>query len=285
MKIALFINHKPQALELAKHAADLIQDRAQIFVKSSKPIENESSLIDKTPVLTKKDIETLDLVIAFGGDGTILSLLRTYPNLETPVMGVNVGRLGFMTDVTASEMENKIECFFSKQYTLEQRLMIEGSYQDKAVDALNEIVFHRGNSFNLIDLAVHVDGHYLNTFSADGLIIATPNGSTAYSLAAGGPILVPYLQALVMTPISPHTISNRPLVLMPSDTISVENLSRFDVEVSLDGSVFFKIQSKEMIFIKKSTRMFHSVQFPDNNYFQTLRTKLRWVGQARFGKE
>jgi NAD+ kinase len=156
------------------------------------------------------------------------------------------------------------------------------SHKQEYCKAVNEIVFHRARIPSLIDLVVYIDGVYLNTFSADGIIISTPTGSTAYSLAAGGPILTPDIEAFVLTPICPHTLSNRPIVIMPKNSIEVQYISPYgDIEVTYDGYSHFNIASQEIFTIKRSKEFFKLVVHPPYNYYQTLRTKLGWAGNIR----
>jgi len=144
------------------------------------------------------------------------------------------------------------------------------------------MVIHRAKNPSLIELSIHVDGTYLNTFSADGVIISTPSGSTAYSLAAGGPILSPELSAFVLTPISPHTISNRPIVFLPNHEIQIQYLSDRDpVEITFDGISCHALRTGEVFSIKKSSRCFRTVNLSRRDYFSTLRTKLGWAGKLR----
>ncbi len=154
--------------------------------------------------------DSLDCLISLGGDGTILRLLISSP-ISMSTSGINLGQLGFMAESPLSDLYPSLEDLVEKRYQVEERIMMEGvTHWQQRCFAVNEIVFHRSRHPSLIDLSIHVDGTYLNTFSADGIIISTPSGSTAYSLAAGGPILTPNLNAFVITPISPHTISIDP---------------------------------------------------------------------------
>ena len=160
---------------------------------------------------------------------------------------------------------------------------MEGTTPDgKRNFAVNDMVVHRGNNPSLVDLAIHVDGNYFNTFSADGVIVSTPNGSTAYSLAAGGPILTPDINALVITPICAHTISNRPIVLMPKKRIEIEYLSpNAPVDIIYDGLSGQTLSTGEVFTITPSERTFKMVSLLRTDYFSTLRTKLGWTGQVR----
>jgi NAD+ kinase len=164
--------------------------------------------------------------------------------------------------------------------------MMEGELSTGATCfAVNEMVIHRAHNPSLIDLSLHIDQIYLNTFSADGIIVATPSGSTAYSLAAGGPILTPELNAFVITPISPHTISNRPIVVMPKHSISVRYLSPYNpVEITHDGFSQHTLSTKEVFTINKSKRTLKMIHLKQSDHFSTLRTKLGWAGQVRYSQ-
>jgi NAD+ kinase len=161
--------------------------------------------------------------------------------------------------------------------------MMEGSSANNVITkCVNEVTFHRAHTPSLVDLQVIVDGIYLNTFSADGIIISTPTGSTAYSLASGGPILTPEIEAFVITPICPHTLSNRPIVLMPKSKIEVKYITRSTpIEIICDGFSSFPMHPEEVYTIKRSNEFFKLVTFPHHNYYQTLRNKLGWAGTAR----
>lgn len=221
-----------------------------------------------------------DFIITFGGDGTILRVLQHYPYLNSPVIGINLGSLGFMANITTEQAIDRVKDVLKGNYIIHKRMVMDGSIASKSeCHAVNEIVVHRGSNPHLVELAVTVDGEYLNTFSADGLIVATPNGSTAYSLASGGPIVMPDLEAMILTPISPHTLSDRPLVLMPKKELNIEYISdKEPVEVNYDGFAPFSISTNETLIIRKSNRTFDLVDFPDYNFLATLRNKLGWSG-------
>lgn len=161
--------------------------------------------------------------------------------------------------------------------------MIQGeSVHGERCFAVNDIVIHRGRNPSLVEIGIHVDDVYLNTFEADGIIVATPNGSTAYSLAAGGPIISPDLEALVVTPISPHTISNRPIVLTPKQEIQIQYLSDYDpIEIRADGLAHHELQTGEVFRITRYPKNFKLVTLLRRDYFSTLRTKLGWSGKLR----
>ncbi|MES2199621.1 MAG: NAD(+)/NADH kinase [Chlamydiota bacterium] len=227
--------------------------------------------------------DQVDFIISLGGDGTILQLMHQHPGLTAPVLGINIGHLGFMADVPISDLYPSLQDLISGAYKIDKRLMIQGeTLQKETCFAINEIVVHRGKNPSLVEIAIHVDGAYLNTFEADGVILSTPNGSTAYSLAAGGPILSPDLEALVLTPISPHTISNRPIVLTANQEIQIQYLSDYEpVEIRADGLESFSLRTGEVFKISRSPKYFRLVSLFRRDYFSTLRTKLGWSGKLR----
>lgn len=234
-------------------------------------------------LLSSVDPKSIDFVISLGGDGTILRIFHAHPDIEAPIMGINLGSLGFMADISIEDIYPSLENLLKGHYQIQSRIMMEGKTLDnKTCFAINEFVIHRAQNPSLIDLAIYVDGNYLNTFSADGIIISTPNGSTAYSLAAGGPILTPELEAIVITPICPHTISNRPVVLMPKREIEVRYISEYAaVEITYDGFSHFAMHTGELFRITRSSRQFRLVTMMHYDYFATLRTKLGWSGKLK----
>ena len=227
--------------------------------------------------------EKIDILVSLGGDGTILRLMHRHPELKAPVLGINMGGLGFMADTTMQDFTSSLQVILKGQYGIQERLMIEGiTEKGERCFAVNDLVIHRASNPCLVELSIHVDGFYLNTFSADGLIISTPSGSTAYSLAAGGPILSPTLEALVITPICPHTISNRPIVLLPKTEIAIRYDSEHDpAEITYDGFGQYKMGTGETFKIVVSDRKFRLVTLPQTDFFATLRTKLEWAGMLK----
>ena len=272
MIVALFPNEKkPQSFEIAKQIAQFFRSKKVTVVSE----EQKSSKIGVQP-LSSVPSEEIDFLISMGGDGTILGLCHRYAYLNAPILGINLGHLGFMADIPMSDIFESLEDLMKGAYTIDERLILE----TPTLSAVNDIVIHRAQNCSLIELALHVNGTYLNTFLADGIIIATPNGSTAYSLAAGGPILSSALKAFVITPICPHTISNRPIVLTSDQIVQVQYLSPYDpVEVRADGISFIPLKTKESITIQQSQRTFKRVNLNRHEYFSTLRTKLGWSGK------
>lgn len=282
MIIAIFANmKKKESFTIAKDICRFFREKNVTAIA-----RDEEAKELEIPPLSQFDSKDVDLLLSIGGDGTILRLVHHFPHIDAPILGVNLGRLGFMAVVPVSDLFQSLEDFLSGSYKVEHRIMMEGVFQDgQRCFAVNEMVVHRSLNPSLIDLSIHVDGVYLNTFSADGVIVSTPSGSTAYSLAAGGPILTPELNAFVITPISPHTISNRPVVLFPKEKIEVQYLSPYDpVEITYDGFSRYSMTTGEIFSIAVSSRKFKTVALPRTDYFATLRTKLGWSGQVRYSE-
>jgi len=277
--IALFPNEKKQhSFELAIEIRKFFEKHGIVVVAE----EEKAAEIGAKPLSSVKP-HGIDLLISMGGDGTLLRITHHFAWIDAPILGINLGHLGFMADIPASDIFPSLHDLLNGAYSIHERIVLKttsSSSRHPTLHAVNDIVLHRAKNYSLVELLVHVDGVYVNTFLADGLIIATPTGSTAYSLAAGGPILSPTLDALVMTPICPHTISNRPIVLHPDRKISIEYLSPYDeIDVRSDGLNAFSLKPKESITIEKALRGFKLVSLHRHEYFSTLRTKLGWAGK------
>jgi NAD+ kinase len=277
MLIALFPNEKK------KHSFDLANQIRQFFFERGVSVvaEDEKAAKIGAQPLSKADPRKIKFLISMGGDGTLLRIAHRFSYLDAPILGINLGHLGFMADVPVQEIFESLADLLAGKFQVDERLMIEAASPDgKILQAVNEIVLHRGSNYSLIELSIHLDGIYFNTFVADGIIIATPNGSTAYSLAAGGPILAPSLDAIVLTPICPHTISNRPIVLSGDHQIQIEYGSPYDpIDVRADGIDAFELPFNGKITVKRSAKRFKIVNLKSIEYFSTLRTKLGWSGK------
>ncbi len=279
MIIAIFANtSKKQSKNLAIGIQEFLSNHGVTVVA-----EDEEAPHIGAKALSEIDPSKIDFMISMGGDGTILRLVHKYDNLNAPILGINLGHLGFMADVPISDIYPSLQDLMNGAYKVHERVAIQGEtlHGDRCY-AVNDIVIHRAKNPSLVELAIHVDGLYLNTFEADGVIIATPNGSTAYSLAAGGPIISPDLEALALTPISPHTISNRPIVLTANQEIQIQYLSDYDpIEVRADGLSHHNLQTGEVFRITRSAKNFKLISLLRRDYFSTLRTKLGWSGKLR----
>ncbi|HEV3270268.1 MAG TPA: NAD(+)/NADH kinase [Candidatus Rhabdochlamydia sp.] len=279
MIIALFPNiHKPLSKDLAIDIREFLNSQDITVVAE----DEKAQAIGAIP-FSEIDLTTISFMVSMGGDGSILKLVHKYAHLDIPVLGINLGHLGFMADVPISDLYPSLQDLIKGSYQVHKRVIIEGkSANQNECFAVNDIVVHRGSNRCLVKIAIHIDGVYLNTFEADGIIIATPNGSTAYSLSAGGPIISPDLEALVLTPICPHTISNRPIVLPANQKIQIEYLSNYDpIEIHADGLNYYELKKSEIFEITRSQKNFKLVSLPRRDYFSTLRTKLGWSGKLR----
>ncbi|MBS0649538.1 MAG: NAD(+)/NADH kinase [Verrucomicrobia bacterium] len=279
MIIAIFANtSKKQSKNLAIGIQEFLSNHGVTVVAE----DEEAPQIGAKPI-SQIDLEKIDFMISMGGDGTILRLVHKYAHLNAAILGINLGHLGFMADVPISDIYPSLQDLINGAYKVHERVAIQGEtlHGDRCY-AVNDIVIHRAKNPSLVELAIHIDGIYLNTFEADGIIIATPNGSTAYSLAAGGPIISPDLEALALTPISPHTISNRPIVLTANQEIQIQYLSDYDpIEVRADGLSHHTLQTGEVFRITRSPKNFKLISLLRRDYYSTLRTKLGWSGKLR----
>lgn len=279
MIVAIFANtEKKQSKNLAISIQEFLSQHGATVV-AEEPDAKEIGAIPFSEI----DPHKIDVMISMGGDGTILRLVHKYAHLSVPVLGINLGHLGFMADVPISDIYPSLQDLLNGNYKVQERIAIQGeTLQGERCYAVNDLVIHRAKNPSLVELAIHVDGLYLNTFEADGIIIATPNGSTAYSLAAGGPIISPDLEAFALTPISPHTISNRPIVLTARQEIQIQYLSDYDpVEIRADGMSHYYLKTGEVFRITRSSKNFKLVSLPRRDYFSTLRSKLGWSGKLR----
>lgn len=245
--------------------------------------EGIAAKVGVAPGVEKGRLGTLvDLLIVFGGDGTILRTARLVRYGQVPIVGVNLGTFGYLTEINLNEMYGALERILSGELHIENRMMLdveigsrEASSQQGTV--LNDVVINRGGLSRIIELETTVDGRYLATFKADGLIIATPTGSTAYSLAAGGPIVLPELFSIIINPICPHTLTNRPIILPEGATVGVKIWTE-GATVTLDGQLSFTVVSGDTVSVRRSAHVTRLVSSPHRSYFQILRTKLGWGG-------
>lgn len=228
--------------------------------------------------------DELDLLLTLGGDGTLLQGARVAAPRDIPVAGCNLGRLGFLTAAPAEELEGSLERLVAGDYREESRLaldvrVVRGQAEEASDEfyALNDAVVHKSGFARLITLRVRVDDEEVGQYSADGIVVATATGSTAYSLSAGGPVLVPTLDALVATPISPHTLAVRPIVVPSDSRIVVEVRPRSqDTILTVDGQAGVELGAGDRIEVERSSHPVRLVQFPEQSFFSVLRRKLRW---------
>jgi NAD+ kinase len=230
--------------------------------------------------------ETVDLVVVLGGDGTLLGAARKVGHYGLPILGINLGGLGFLTEIPVDMLYQDMEKVINGEISIEPRLMLQASVLRNGEEkcrftVLNDVVINKGALARIIDLKVSVDNHFLTTFRADGLIVSTPTGSTGYNLSAGGPILYPDLEALILTPICPFTLTHRPIIVPDTSVIDVQmGENSEEVILTFDGQVGFDLVDNDRVIISKSEKKLKLIKSPDQDYYDILRTKLKWGEHA-----
>jgi NAD+ kinase len=224
-----------------------------------------------------------DALVVLGGDGTLLGVSHALARRSVPLLGVNFGSLGFLTEIALPELYETLEGLLNNKYEYEERRMLHAVVRcqgrpDESGDVLNDVVVAKAVLSRIIELDVSVDGLFVSAFRADGLIVSSPTGSTAYNLAAGGPILHPALPAVVLTPICPHMLTNRPLVIGDESSVEVRLRAErgVDVQVTLDGQRSFPLSSDDSVVVTRSPRTLRLVKAKGRDFFGVLRTKLKW---------
>lgn len=229
-----------------------------------------------------------DVIISIGGDGTMLATAYKAHLYNKPVLGLNLGKLGFLVETDVAQMDSVIDLLKKKKYSIEERMVLSGicsAHTTGELVAVNDLVIEKGGWPKMIELTVWVDDEYVTTFSADGLIIATPTGSTGYSLSTGGPIVAPTAKAITLSPISPHSLTVKPVVLSSEQVIKLRaNSPHKSVQVSCDGQRVFSFQPPLEIVIRKSNRPLKLIKTSLTTYFETLRNKLMWGIDVRVNK-
>jgi len=224
----------------------------------------------------------IDLLVVLGGDGTLLSAARLLAGSQVPLLGVNAGGLGFLTEVALEEMFQVLQQVLEGEITITQRSLLDAvvwreGEKVASHSVLNDVVVNKGVLARIIDLETHIDDYYLTTFKADGLIISSPAGSTAYNLSAGGPIVHPALGCIILTPICPHTLTNRPIILPEDRTIRVSLGSVYgEVYLTFDGQVGYRLIDGDLLEVRTSPHRLSLIKSPHRSFYEVLRSKLRW---------
>ena len=246
-------------------------------------LETESCIHSSFPALAREALgQKVDLIIVLGGDGTLLAAARALHGQNVPILAVNLGGLGFLTSSTLDELYPLLEQVLKGEHRIGERMMLEAEIlrSGKAAErerALNEAVANKAALARMLDFDVFVDSRHVGRYRADGIIVATPTGSTAYSLAAGGPILQPDLDAFVITPICPHMLTNRPLVIPDTSRVELDFTAAHEpVFITLDGQTGFQLEPQDHVVITKSPSKVKFVRPPRKTYYEVLRSKLRW---------
>jgi NAD+ kinase len=254
----------------------LLEDRAASSLPTEPPGE--------TVVPAAQVAQNADVLVVLGGDGTLLRASRLLQPRSVPVLGVNFGSLGFLTEITLSELRPTLEGVLAGTFSCEERSLLSVTVQREgqviaSQDVLNDAVLTKGGALSrIIEFDVTVDGSFVSSVRADGLILSSPTGSTAYNLAAGGPLLYPTLPAMVLTPICPHMLTNRPLVLSDTSRVEIRFRPARDVEIhcTFDGQQGLPLRVEDRVTVSRSPRSLRLVKAPGRDYFEVLRTKLKW---------
>lgn len=247
-------------------------------------LHEDAKRLNENCGIEQADIKEMDVVVVLGGDGTILNTARKIATSHVPLLGVNLGRLGFLAEVEKDHIKEAFTKIIQGEYTLEKRMMLKINYEPQegpqvSYKALNDVVMTRGSFSRMVDLSIYINDQYIDTFTADGVIISTPTGSTAYNLSAGGPIISPSSDMMVITPICPHSLYVRSIIVAAEDTIKVVNDTKDteregQVMLTIDGQTGFSIGYKDAMFISKWEHHIEMVKTTDNNFYDILREKM-----------
>ena len=274
-------HHEPAKIEAEKLKNWFKQKGIKVFSEEMKTKGTLDDCCKESMVIPK----TVDWVVVLGGDGTLLGAARRVGRFGSPILGVNLGGLGFLTGIPSERLYPVIEMMINGRLEIESRVMLETKVLRKRkvvcrFEVLNDVVINKGTLARIIDLGVAINEEFLTTFRADGLIISTPTGSTAYNLSAGGPILYPTMETFILTPICPFTLTNRPIIIPDTSVIQIKikNESEEAVLLTFDGQVGFDLYYDDKVIIRKSEKKIKLFRPPDHSYFNILRTKLMWGG-------
>jgi len=277
-KIGIIAKKVPEAINAVRDILPLLDKKDfKIF------IEEDVASVLKIKGYPRQEIPSkVEIIIVFGGDGTLLSVARLVGKKGVPILGVNLGGLGFITEIARDKIcKEIIDKILREKYHFEERIMLCAEvYRGREVisqhAALNDVVINKSALSRMIELEIYINNQYVTAFRADGLIISTPTGSTAYSLAAGGPILYPTLETFVITPICPHTLTNRPIVISDKFVVDVNIKNGDDVYLTMDGQEGVSLKVLDKVQIKKADFKTRFLLLHKRNYFEILRTKLKW---------
>ena len=275
----------PKVEQTLKKLLNFLEHRECQIAIDSNTCQHLPNFADN-PMDVKQMGQKCDTVIVVGGDGTLLAAARNLAIFNVPVIGVNLGRLGFLVDISPEDLESKLEGIFDGQFDSEERGLLQleirsnGSSQTSDI-AFNDIVLHKWNTSRMIEFEVSIDGHFVESQRSDGLIIATPTGSTAYALSGGGPILHPTMAACVLVPICTHTFSNRPIVISDEHHIELRVCEAYtdSVKVSCDGQNDYALQTGDTIHISRASSRVRLIHPANHDHFDIMRNKLGWGGR------
>jgi NAD+ kinase len=279
-KVGIVVKEDAEAKKKADQLEHWLRSK-NIDIVAKENLPPGRRIADKDKTCAPSD---LFCVFVLGGDGTFLSAVRWIGDQHIPILGIKFGEVGFLAETVEENLFSAVEAVLNEQFVTEERmrLLVFVTLKDKKIaceTVLNDIVINKGALARLAHIDTYIDDHYLTTYSADGLIVATPTGSTAYSLAAGGPVIHPAVPAILMTPICPFTLTNRPLIVPDSATIRISlGKKSSDIILTFDGQAGLEITEDHTIIIKKAPCPVSMITLPDQHYFDVLKAKLRWSG-------
>lgn len=274
---------RPDAVSGVKRAVErLTAAGVEVIIGQESADRLEADLAARCKIRDHDEFEKLaDMVMTFGGDGTLLAAARLLMGTDVPIMGVNVGKLGFLAEFSMTELDEAIDSVITGSYRVVDRTTIEVEFRGTRSTALNEILLERSSKAKMISVRTWVDDHHVADYRADGVIVATPTGSTAYSLAAGGPIIAPSTNSLCITPIAPHTLTLRPLIINDASEVRMHLLSdATQGQVVADGLILGTVSSGEAVTIRKGPHLVKLVKRIGSTYYDLLRQKLLWAADA-----
>lgn len=240
-------------------------------------LEDNSALMIKEKGISLDELcSETDFLISVGGDGTLLSVVRRSFKYDKPVLGINLGTLGFLTDINMDQLEKFVKDFNAKNYRIDNRMMVQGSLNLNSFVAFNDIVISRKSISSMISIDAKIDGKPFNSYYGDGVIISTPTGSTAYNLSVGGPLVYPLTEAFIITPVAPHSLTQRPLVMPADFEIEFNITDSQGAVVIVDGQDIYELERNESIKIKIAKQKAKMIHRLERNYFDVLNEKLRW---------
>jgi len=277
--------NKPEAVTISRQLIEWLKPKGvEVYLEEGlgKAVNLHEAFSSQNTVKREEIPAHVEMIIVLGGDGTLLSVARLVGHHQVPILGVNLGGLGFLTEITLDELYQVLERVLQGDFTADERVVLNTAVIRRGERltefmVLNDAVINKGALARIIDLETTINGEYLTTFKSDGLIISTPTGSTAYNLSAGGPIVYPSLHCIIITPICPHTLTNRP-IMIPDDVVvrAVLKSKQQEVVLTLDGQQGFVLEFEDVVEVKKAHGRILLIKSPYRHYFELLREKLKW---------
>jgi NAD+ kinase len=284
--VGIFINpFKSQLKEKLPAIIKQIKSTGLEIICPEASFDKDEMRFHECQILPASDIPPLcDMIFCFGGDGTVLRTVQIIKNHETPILAVNVGGLGFLTEVLLENFKTAFQSILLKEYIIEERLLLKGEIENDPTPmyVLNEFTIEKGRSTRVIEVEVDINDNYFNDYVADGLIISTPTGSTGYSLSSGGPIVVPTNHCIILNPICPHSLTNRPVIIPADSKIRTKIYTDYpQILISADNQDIREVPSRTEMTVAEAPFVAKLVKLPKSDYFSLLRNKLSWGGDFR----